>query len=109
LASVAREHTPSESPIDPHAFLYWAAEGIAVIPIDSWNYRQSGAALVVRVEGDKLAVLGTVRNPGGPSHGYDTGIERTMVIGDQLWTMSSSGLRVSGLHSLDRQAWVPFR
>jgi uncharacterized secreted protein with C-terminal beta-propeller domain len=109
LASVAREHTPSESPIDPHAFLYWAAEGIAVIPIDSWNYRQSGAALVVRVEGDTLAVLGTVRNPGGPSHGYDTGIERTMVIGDQLWTMSSSGLRVSGLHSLDRQAWVPFR
>jgi uncharacterized secreted protein with C-terminal beta-propeller domain len=108
LANVTREHTPSESPIDPHAFLYWAADGIAVIPIDSWNYRQSGAALVVRVAHDDLKVLGTIRNPGGSSNGYDSGIERTLVIGDQLWTMSNTGLRVSDLHSLDREAWVRF-
>jgi uncharacterized secreted protein with C-terminal beta-propeller domain len=108
LGSVAREHTPSESPIDPHAFLYWAADGIAVVPIDSWNFRQSGAALVVRVASDKLSIVGTIRNPGGSSNQSDTGIERTLVIGDQLWTMSSSGLRVSDLHSLDREAWVPF-
>jgi uncharacterized secreted protein with C-terminal beta-propeller domain len=108
LATVTRRHTPSESPIDPHAFLYWAADRIAVVPIDSWNYRQSGAAVVVKVGTDKLSVLGTIRNPGGTGDGYATGIERTLVIGDQLWTMSSSGLRVSDLHSLDREAWVPF-
>jgi uncharacterized secreted protein with C-terminal beta-propeller domain len=108
LASVAREHTPSETPIDPHAFLYWPADGIAVIPIDSWNSAQSGAALVLRVGGNGLTVLGTVRNPGRAPTGYDTGIERTLVIGSQLWTMSSAGLRVSDLHSLDRVAWVPF-
>ncbi|MDT4917171.1 MAG: hypothetical protein QOI15_2277 [Pseudonocardiales bacterium] len=108
LDNVTREHTPSESPIDPHAFLYWATDRIAVVPIDSWNYRQSGAALVVRVDNEKLTVLGTIRNPVGSSNGYATGIERTLVIGDQLWTMSSSGLRVSDLHSLDREAWVPF-
>jgi uncharacterized secreted protein with C-terminal beta-propeller domain len=108
LAGVAREHTPSESPIDPHAFLYWAADGIAVIPIDSWNYRQSGAALVVKVDRDRLTVQGTIRNPGSAGNGYDTGIERTLVIGDQLWTMSGSGLRVSDLHTLDQRAWVPF-
>jgi hypothetical protein len=108
LDNVTREHTPSESPIDPHEFLYWAADGIAVLPIDSWNYRQSGAALVLRVDRDTLTVLGTIHNPGGSSDGYDTGIERTLVLGDQLWTMSNSGLRASGLHSLDREAWVPF-
>ena len=108
LDNVTREHTPSETPIDPHAFLYWAADGIAVLPIDSWNARQSGAALVVRVGRDRLSVLGTIRNPGGSANGYRAGIERTLVIGDQLWTMSSSGLQVSGLHSLDREAWVPF-
>ena len=107
LDSVTRDHTPSESPIDPHAFLYWAADGIAVIPIDSWNYRQSGAALVVKVGTDHLSVLGTVRNPADNNH-YGVGIERTLVIGDQLWTMSSSGLRASDLHTLDREAWVPF-
>ena len=110
LDHVTREHTPSETPIDPHAFLYWAADGIAVIPIDSWNYRQSGAALVLHVGTDRLSVLGTIRNPAvSSSGGYDTGIERTLVIGDQLWTMSSSGLRVSDLHSLHREAWVPFK
>jgi uncharacterized secreted protein with C-terminal beta-propeller domain len=108
LDALAREHTPSESPVDPHAFLYWPAAGLAVLPIDSWNYRQSGAALVVKVGRDRLSVVGTIRNPTGSSTGYDTGIERTLVIGDQLWTMSSSGLRVSDLHTLARQAWVPF-
>jgi hypothetical protein len=108
LAAVAREHTPSETPLDPHAFLYWPADGIAVIPIDSWNSAQSGAALVLRVGAETLTVLGTIRNPGRAPSGYDTGIERTLVIGNQLWTMSSAGLRMSDLHSLDREAWVPF-
>ena len=109
LDHVTREHTPSETPIDPHAFLYWAAAGIAVLPIDSWNGAQSGAALVLRVTSGKLTVLGTIHNPGATNNGYETGIERTLVIGDQLWTMSSSGLRASGLHSLSREAWVPFK
>jgi uncharacterized secreted protein with C-terminal beta-propeller domain len=109
LDSVVREHTPNETPIDPHAFLYWADDGIAVIPIDSWNYHQSGAALVLRVGDDQLTVLGTIRNPALAQDGYESGIERTLVIGDDLWTMSTAGLQVSGLHSLDREAWVPFR
>ena len=107
LDSVTREHTPSESPIDPHAFLYWPAQRIAVVPIDSWNYRQSGAALVVKVGTDRLSVVGTVRNPAESNHA-GVGIERTLVIGDELWTMSSSGLRASDLHTLGRDAWVPF-
>jgi uncharacterized secreted protein with C-terminal beta-propeller domain len=109
LDSLTREHTPNETPIDPHAFLYWATDRIAVVPIDSWNYRQSGAALVVRVDHNELTSLGTIRNPTVSNHGYPSGIERTLVIGDELWTMSSAGLQASGLHSLDREAWVPFR
>jgi hypothetical protein len=30
------------------------------------------------------------------------------VIGDDIWTMSSSGMRVSDLNTLDRRAWVAF-
>jgi uncharacterized secreted protein with C-terminal beta-propeller domain len=108
LASVTRDHTPNETPIDPHAFLYWADDHLVVVPIDSWNSRQSGAALVLRIDDDHLDVVGTIRNPGGSGNGYVTGIERTLVIGDQLWTMSSSGLQVCDLHTLDRTAWVPF-
>jgi uncharacterized secreted protein with C-terminal beta-propeller domain len=109
LDRLTRTHSPSETPIDPHAFLYWPARQIAVIPIDSWNADESGAVLVVHVDTDTLSNVGTIRNPAvTTTNGYETGIERTLVIGDQLWTMSSSGLRVSDIGSLSREAWVPF-
>jgi uncharacterized secreted protein with C-terminal beta-propeller domain len=109
LDVIVRKHTPSETPLDPHAFLYWPATRTAVIPIDSWEPRQSGAALVVRVNGDGLTVAGTIRNPAvATTDSYDTGIERTLVIGGDVWTMSSSGLLVSDLDSLDRRGWIAF-
>jgi uncharacterized secreted protein with C-terminal beta-propeller domain len=109
LSRVTQKHTPSETPIDPHAFLYWPARRLAVIPIDSWNERQSGAALAVHVDGNHLSVVGTIRNPSvSTADSYDTGIERTLVIGNDIWTMSSSGLQVSDLGSLEKRAWVPF-
>lgn len=109
LARLTQRNSPSETPIDPHAFLYWPAARLAVVPIDSWNSGESGAALVVRVGDHTLTTVGTIRNPAvSSSDSYDTGIERTLVIGDDIWTMSASGFRVSDLHSLARRAWVPF-
>ncbi len=88
---ITRAHTPSETPIDPHAFLYWPRTGTAVIPIDSWDADESGAALVLHVAPGGLQMVGTIRNPGGAA---DTaGIERTLVIGSSIWTMSPSGWR----------------
>ena len=110
LARVVRTHTPSETPIDPHAFLYWPATGTAVVPIDSWDPSQSGAALVLHVGHDGLRVSGTIRNPALSTVGsYDTGIERTLILGNDIWTMSSSGLQASDLHTLAKQAWVAFQ
>jgi uncharacterized secreted protein with C-terminal beta-propeller domain len=109
IARITRPNTPSETPIDPHAFLYWPARKLAVVPINSWNGDESGAALVVRVGAIGLRTVGTIRNPAvSTTTGYDSGISRTLVIGDDIWTMSSSGLRVSDLETLDRRAWVPF-
>jgi uncharacterized secreted protein with C-terminal beta-propeller domain len=109
LARLTRPNTPSESPIDPHAFLYWPAAKLAVVPINSWNGNESGAALVVRIGDVGLRTVGTIRNPAvSTTNGYDSGISRTLVIGDDIWTMSSSGLRVSDLTTLDRRAWIPF-
>jgi uncharacterized secreted protein with C-terminal beta-propeller domain len=110
VANLVREHTPGESDIDPHAFLYWPGSGTAVVPIDSWNSAQSGAVLVVHVDPDGLRTVGLIRNPRVVTvdDGYDAGIERSLYIGGSIWTMSSSGLQVSDATSLQRQAWIPF-
>jgi uncharacterized secreted protein with C-terminal beta-propeller domain len=110
LDRVVRDHTPSETPIDPHAFLFWPTTGTAVVPIDSWDASQSGAALVVHVGANSLRVVGTVRNPAvvGVDGYAATGIERTLVIGNELWTMSSAGLQASDLQTLNSRAWVAF-
>ena len=110
IANVVRDHTPGESDLDPHAFLYWPDSGTAVIPIDSWNSAQSGAVLVVHVSSDGLRPVGLIRNPrvSTVDDPYDSGIERSIYIGGSIWTMSSSGLAVSDGSSLHRQAWIPF-
>jgi uncharacterized secreted protein with C-terminal beta-propeller domain len=110
IANVVRDHTPGESKIDPHAFLYWPATGTAVVPIDSWDSAQSGAVLVVHVDANGLRTVGLIRNPRVVTvdDGYDAGIERSMYIDGSIWTMSNSGLKVSDGTTLQRQAWIPF-
>jgi uncharacterized secreted protein with C-terminal beta-propeller domain len=110
LDRLVRKHTPGENTLDPHAFLYWPATGTAVVPIQSWNSDESGAVLVLHVGTHHLRTVGLIRNPAVSTDvsGYDQGIERTMVIGDSIWTMSTSGLAVSSATDLTRQAWIPF-
>jgi uncharacterized secreted protein with C-terminal beta-propeller domain len=110
LDRIVRSHTPGEDTVDPHAFLYWPDSRTAVVPIHSWNSAQSGAVLVLHVGTDSLRTIGLIRNPAVSSDnlGYDTGIERTMMIDGSIWTMSSSGLAVSNPSTLSRQAWIPF-
>jgi uncharacterized secreted protein with C-terminal beta-propeller domain len=106
LAVLTRRAATSETPIDPHAFLYWPAARTAVVPLTSWTPGESGAVLVLHVGRDDLRAVGTLRNPGGGADG--AGIVRTLVIGRDLWTMSGAGLQVSDLASLDRRGWIDF-
>ena len=44
----------------------------------------------------------------GGFDGYNERIQRTLVIGDQLWTMSPTGLQANDLATLDRTTTVAF-
>ena len=93
----------SEAEFEPHAFLYWPATKLLVVP----TYRgSSGAALALRVGDSAFTELGNVTHPApGP-------IRRSLVIGDTLWTVSDSGLAADELRSgaapLARVAWLPY-
>ncbi|MEV4315219.1 beta-propeller domain-containing protein [Actinocrispum sp. NPDC049592] len=99
----------SEVEYDPHAFLYWPARDLVVIPVTGSpavggkpQYQQLTYALVLRLDGAGLSEVGRVAHPNGM-------IRRSLVIGEDLWTVSDAGVMVNELGKLAQQAWIPLR
>ncbi len=108
---IANSHTEVEH--DPHAFLYWPDTGHVVVPLtvlprglEAHVERVRNQALVLRVDGDRLADIGTVAHP--QDQRGQTQIRRSLVVGDTLWTVSAAGVMASDLDTLRQRAWVPF-
>ena len=111
----------SEAEYDPHAFLYWAAEHLLVVPmwaqsavdgsLQPTDKPMFGGALALRLDGDRFTKLGFISHPGAAgitAYQRDPSIRRSLVIGDTLWTISSSGAMATDIHALADQEWVPF-
>jgi hypothetical protein len=111
----------ASSPIefDHHAFMYWPATRLAVIPYSQYNEPSDGqpatlfrGAVGLIVGADAIGEVGQIRQPvqgnenGSP--GYLPPIDRSVVVGDQLLTTSYVGVLGSDLHSLAERTWVPF-
>jgi hypothetical protein len=120
LATYALASSVSAAGMDPHAFLYWPADQLVVVPIQEYGgsavpagatqqpmqVPQSGA-LVLRISGMSLTRAGFISPP--QSSGYDSSsIERSLVIGQTLWTISPGGVLASDLTTLRQGAWLPF-
>ncbi|WP_432869787.1 beta-propeller domain-containing protein [Microbispora rosea] len=114
LSRFHQKESGSEAEWDPHAFLYWPATGLAVLPLQTWTGGGIGgsAALVLRVGDREITKLGVVTHPRPAATGgfapADQGIRRSLVIGGELWTVSGAGLKVSDAATLADRAWVPF-
>lgn len=106
LATYALPGTSSLVDFDPHAFLYWPASGLVVVPLDGYQAMSGPGGpgdLVLRLSGGSLVRVGLLQQPslaGGA-------IERTLVIGSTLWTLSPGGLMASDLGTLHEEAWLP--
>ena len=111
----------SEAEYDPHAFLYWPAEHLLVVPMWAQSAGDGslqptdkplfGGALALRLDGDRLTKLGFISHPGAAgitAYQRDPSIRRSLVIGDTLWTISSSGAMATDIHNLGDQQWVRF-
>ena len=99
----------SEVEGDPHAFLYWPAKNLVVLPMTGQPNASDGlpssGALVLKVTASAMTEVGMVRHE---ENGYGDAPRRALVIGDELWTVSATGMLVSNLDSLAEVAWVPF-
>jgi uncharacterized secreted protein with C-terminal beta-propeller domain len=119
---VARDELPQGmSPVegDPHAFLWWAPASLAVVPVQQWG--SFDGAIVFRAGPSGLSEAGRVTQDGrtsvrevpegaAPAQPVMSGvpIERSLVVGRTLYTLSAAGVLASDLSTFRDVGWVPF-
>ena len=105
---------------DHHAFLWWPATNLAVLPVsiytpppdDGQGRPQSCCAenfmgaIGFGISRDAITEAGRVTHDGGS--GYQAIVTRSLVVRGRLYTLSDAGLKVSRLDSLADLGWVPF-
>jgi hypothetical protein len=121
LSRLTFEDAYSEAEWDHHAFLWWAPEEISVLPLQRWSWdERSGkggnfsGAVVLRATSNRVKQLGEIRHPNVKGSDcedceeWTAPINRSLVIGDTLFTFSESGVLASDLDTLDDIAWIRF-
>ena len=111
----------SQVTYDHHAFLFWGPTGLVVLPVQVYASATPvyvpGAPPVTSTQPFNGAIGYTVTSSGitevapivqDTVNGSTPTIERSLVIGDQLYTVSDLGVMASGLDGLARQAFVAF-
>ncbi|MEV0456098.1 beta-propeller domain-containing protein [Catellatospora methionotrophica] len=79
----------SEAEYDPHAFLYWPATGLLVVPYTAYDGQQRAGALLYRVNSGSLDRVGEVKPGGYP--------RRSLIVGDTLWVVSDTAAMAATL------------
>jgi uncharacterized secreted protein with C-terminal beta-propeller domain len=104
---------------DHHAFLYWPQTGLTVIPVSAYTWdektqTESGfvGAIALEVTEDGINEIGRITQgtKTGEADMYWWGptIDRSLVIGDSLYTYSADGLLQSDLETVEPGTFVGF-
>ncbi|PZG07908.1 beta-propeller domain-containing protein [Nonomuraea aridisoli] len=106
LSQLFQKDSGSGAEWDPHAFLYWPPTGLSVIPLTT---QDDSGALALRIDDTGVTELGRITHPEQEQGRlrYQPGIQRSLVVGDALWTLSPEGMQVNDLTTLEREAWIP--
>ena len=96
--------TSSEVEYDHHAFLWWPARDLAVLPVQGYGYdlkrddeSWTSAAVGTEISRDRgIEPVGAVSHPDGAV------IRRSLVIGDALFTVSDLGVMANELSTWRR-------
>ncbi len=121
MARLTFDEAYSDVEWDHRAFLWWAAEDVAVLPLQRWSWDERtgkedpfSGAVVVRATPDRVVQVGEIRHPSASGSdcagcgGWSAPIVRSLVIADRLFTVSDAGVLVSELGSYDDVAWLEF-
>lgn len=103
----------SDAEYDAHAFLWWPATKTVVVPVGGMVMAAPGsaeplyrpAAVALRVDSSGITRTGTIIHPKSDQ----TSVRRSAVIGENLYTFSDAGFRVSTLDGSRMRQWVAFK
>jgi hypothetical protein len=100
----------TQAQFDHHAFLFWPPTSLAVLPVELFSGSGTGqqpfvGAIGFRVDRSGIAEVGRVTHPSSASYSWP--IQRAIVIGDHLLTLSDAGVMSSSLSTLAQQAFLP--
>ncbi|MDC0720817.1 beta-propeller domain-containing protein [Nannocystis bainbridge] len=114
----------SEALFDHKAFLWWGKTGLAMLPLEWGTYDENigysweQGAFGFRVDKeDGISLIGEVQHPEpvveecwDEYYGcyYSPMLRRSIVIGEQVFTLSDVGLKASALADLSDAHWVEF-
>ena len=121
LSRMTFEEAYSDAEWDHHAFLWWAPEEISVLPLQRWSWDErtgtedyfSGAA-VLKISPQRVKQIGEISHPGFVEEEceecgeWSAPINRSLVIGDTLFTFSEAGVLASDLDTFDDIVWMSF-
>lgn len=88
---------------DPHAFLYWTPNDLALIAVPSANEPQSAAGVAAYHIGAK----GNLGRAATLGHGTDLAT-RSLVIKGEVWVVTTAGVVTAALSALPASAWHPY-
>ena len=103
---------------DHRAFLHWPETGLTVIPVQTWSWdeeteTESGfsGAIAIEATRDGIQEIGRIthgKNTESEEYWWAPPIERSLVIGDSLFTYSYDGLLQSDLDTVEPGTFVNF-
>jgi hypothetical protein len=127
LATFALAGAVSDTEFDPHAFLYWPSSQLIVLPLQPTGpvpgipagkgsaghlpHTPRPGALLLRINGSDITEAGYITQPdaaGTPWYAGAVPIERSLIVGQTLWTISTAGAMASSLTTLRQREWIPF-
>jgi hypothetical protein len=121
MSRLTFEDAYSEAEWDHHAFLWWPADEIVILPIQRWSWderneteKHYAGAVVVKATSQRVEKLGEIEHPSQSDPEceecwtWTEPIMRSVIIGDSLFTISQTGVMVSDLDTLEQQEWLRF-
>lgn len=117
-ASVGDDWGWSEALFDPKAFLYWQKTSLALLPVEWYTWDEASqtqegftGALGYTIDAEAgIVPLGSIEHPVQvePEYTYAAAIRRSLVIEDQVLTLSDEGLKASRVTDLGDESFIEF-